>query len=94
MSARDRLSASTCRPSSSRSSRISSITIPFSMSMSRKAGCDRTSPKRAQASATDSGGSVSEKIPWSTCVDANSDPPSRSKARFTACALGTRLVPR
>ncbi len=61
--ARERLSASTCRPSSSRSWRISSRTFPRSMSMSVFAGCERTSPKRPQASPSDSGGNVSEKMP-------------------------------
>ena len=56
MSARERLSASTWCPSSSRSSRISSSTMPRSMSMSRKAGCESTSPKSAHASSSDSGG--------------------------------------
>ena len=57
------LSASIRRPSSSRSSRISSQTIPFSTSMSKNDGARSTSPKSAHASSSDSGGSVTEKTP-------------------------------
>ena len=43
---------------------------------------------------SDSGGKDSEKMPWSTCVDAKSEPPRRSNARLTSWALRTRRVPR
>ena len=56
MSWRERLSASICRPSSSRSSRISSQTISFSISMSANVGSIRTSAKRPVVSRERLGG--------------------------------------
>ena len=82
------LSASTWRPSSSRSSRISSRTMPRSMSMSRNAGCESTSPKSAQASSSDSGGRVARRCRGRPASRRRASPPSCSNARFTSCALG------
>ena len=67
---RVRLSASTWRPSSSRSSRISSQTMPFSISMSANVGLSSTSAKSALDAAIDSFGAVTENTPKSVWVAA------------------------
>ena len=87
-------STSTSRPSSSRSSRISSRRMRFSVSRSAKMGARKISANGAIPASTLSGGSSSSKLVKSTCVAASRLPPRSSMARLKAYEDGYVAVPR